>query len=389
MRILVLVQSPVAGDARVEREARTLAAAGHQVTVVGRGVPVGYTLDDVTVLDAGRPAGLGSAASGRRQPGPVRVVRSAARWTLLPTHREKVESAWRTAAADVVRYLPADAVHAHDRNTLSLGAAEAARRGVPLVYDAHELWSDRGLPGRPTPLADRRRTRQETAHARTAAVVLTVSEGIADVLRGRGLRDVRVVRNTFPAAPAGTPADRPATPVPSAPTGLLYAGRIGANRDLETLVAAADHLDGLTVTLVGPQDPHVAAALRLPAGVEQHPAQPVDDLDDWYRARGIAAITLTAGPRNHRLALPNKVFHAVRAGVPVVAADLPELRRLVRAHDLGELYTPGDPASLAAATARVRDRYADLTAAVRAARDELSWERDARVLLDVYAELAR
>ena len=131
----------------------------------------------------------------------------------------------------VVRDLPADAVHAHDRNTLELAASEARRRGVPYVYDSHELWSGRRLPGRPSPLADERATARETALARGAAAVLTVSEGIAEVLSGRGLPDVRVVRNTFEMA--GAPDDGP---LPSHLHALVYAGRIGAGRDLETLV---------------------------------------------------------------------------------------------------------------------------------------------------------
>ena len=38
-RILALVQSAVAGDARVLREAQALAAAGYAVHVIGRDVP--------------------------------------------------------------------------------------------------------------------------------------------------------------------------------------------------------------------------------------------------------------------------------------------------------------------------------------------------------------
>ena len=78
-------------------------------------------------------------------------------------------------------------------------------------------------------------------------------------------------------------------------------------------------------------------------------------------------MTLAAGSANHELALPNKLFHAVRAGVPVVAADLPEIRRTVLRYGFGELYRPGDATSLAAATLRVARRLPELTAAARAA----------------------
>lgn len=394
MRVLVLVQSDVLHDARVLREATALVAAGHQVTVVGRGVPPdGTPPAGVTVLDAGRPGGLGSAssalhhkASARSAAALVATARTqavrAARWALLPEHRRRVEARWRAAAAEVVRDLPADVVHAHDRNTLELAASEAHRRGVPFVYDAHELWSGRVLPGRPSPLADERATRRETALAREAAAVLTVSEGIAEVLADRGLPDVRVVRNTFSANDLQD--DHPA---PRELRALVYAGRIGPGRDLETLVRVPVLLPGRRVLLVGPADPSYRLPDDLAEGVEVQPSREVDDVDAVYRHGGAAAVTLAAGSANHELALPNKLFHAVRAGVPVVAADLPEIRRTVLRHGFGELYRPGDATSLAAATLRVARRLPELTEAARAARAELSWEHDAAVLVEVYAGL--
>jgi glycosyltransferase involved in cell wall biosynthesis len=85
--------------------------------------------------------------------------------------------------------------------------------------------------------------------------------------------------------------------------------------------------------------------------------------------------------------MPNKLFHAVRAGVPVVATDVGELAALVREHGVGELYRPGDGADLARAVRAARDRYPELVAAVRRAAPSLSWDADAAALLGVYARL--
>jgi glycogen synthase len=390
-RVLALVQSAVAGDSRVLREAEALVAAGCSVHVVGRGVPEGFVPPaGVTIDSVGRGAGLRPAGRAGSRPGPAaaRPLVDAARWLLLPEHRARVEGAWRAgAAARVAAYLrqgPPDVVHAHDFNTLDVAARVADGTGAALVYDAHELWVGRARAGRPEPLRRRRAAAREDALLARADLVLTVSQGIADRLRGRWARRVVVVRNSFPARPA-------ATSLPGQPTGLVYAGRIGPGRDLETLVAAAPALAGLGVRpiVVGPADAEYLGRFAPgAASIDLRPEPlPLDDVDEVYRSAGLAVVTLDGSCENHRLALPNKLFHAVRAGVPVVAADLPELARVVTAQGLGATYRPGDPASLAAAVADVAGRYPRALAAVAAAAPELSWDRDAAVLVEAYAGL--
>ncbi|HSP60586.1 MAG TPA: glycosyltransferase, partial [Ornithinimicrobium sp.] len=262
------------------------------------------------------------------------------------------------------------------------GSTLADGRRVPLVYDTLELWSGRPREHRPTPLQDRRERRLELRQGDRADAVLTVGDGVADALHGRyGWDHVSVVRNTFPAAA------RPPTP-PDAPAGLVYPGRLAADRELETVSAATrDPGLPLPVTLVGPADetwragfdPGLAT-VRAPVGT--------DELTDLLTRAGLALVTHSDAWENHRLALPNKLFHAVRAGVPVVATDVGELARTVRRHDLGTLYRPGDPHDLARAVREAVDRFGELRDAVAAAAPALSWEQDEAVLLGVYRRLA-
>jgi glycogen synthase len=384
MRVLMVAQSPIAGDSRILREAAALTAAGHTVHVVGRDVPEGFTLEGgATVESVSRSAGLrgGSGpAVGHGQSGVKVLVQRFGRWLLLPEHRLRTEKQWRTAAAPRLALLdPFDVVHAHDFNTLELAASFATQWSAKLVYDSHELWFDRALPGRPTPLWRIRGRRFELGLARQAAVVFTVSDGIAERLRSRGLTDVRVIRNTFPRADV-------APVLPAAPTGLLYAGRVGAGRDLPAVVDAARELAPFPTLLMGSVDPNY----RLDLGpVQKVPETSIDEVDRVLQDSGISLVTLTNTCENHRLALPNKLFHAVRAGVPVVAADLPELRAVITKYRLGTLYEPGNASSLAAAVRALIADYGSYVDGVRAAGAELNWEHDAELLVSAYSSLAR
>lgn len=382
MRVLMLVRSDLSADSRVQREATALAAQGHAVHVIGReGSDRWAAPDGVTVSVAAAGSGLrreAAATAGAPRTPPPHL--RAARWALLPQHNAKVHRAWTAAAAREAHGREADVVHAHDFNTLELGAGLAAERGAKLVYDSHELWSGRPRASRPIPLLSRREVALERELGARADAVLTVSPGIARVLGERyGWRDVQVVRNTFPMVDA---LDQ----LPDAPGGIVYAGRLGPHRDLETVAAAAPALAPLRTTLVGPRDDTWLRSFDAGA-VDVRASLPLAEADALLVREGLSLVTLLPGWPNHMLALPNKLFHAVRVGVPVVASDLPEMGALVRRYGLGTLYTPGDAGSLAAAVREAVARWPELTASVRAARDELCWENDAGVLCRVYERL--
>ena len=399
MNVLMLVMSDVAHDSRVLREAVALADQGHAIHVVGKDVPPGWspprgvTVESVSGGSGLKPGPKG-ASGGPRPVASATPLRRAARWLLLPRHRRHVWGTWCARAEAAVEGRGFEVVHAHDFNVLRLAARLAERENAQLVYDSHEWWSGRERHGRPTPLERARERRIERRLVRRADAVLTVSDGIAERLgKWRG-GQVMVVRNTFPAnggragTGTGTGANA-AVALQQRPTGVVYAGRIGAARDLETLLPAAASAR-LDTYLMGQVDREYLHRIRVTTGtVRIEPARPVDEVDDVLRRGGISVVTLTDSCENHRLALPNKLFHAVRAGVPVVAADLPELRRMVTRYGLGRLYRPGDPESMRAALELVVADYPRWCAQVAQAKDELSWERDAAVLIGVYEALPK
>jgi len=383
----MLVATSLASDTRVLREATTLAGAGHAVHMIGKQVPPDWSPPPgVTASSAGagsvfRADGAPSLGRTRLAP-PVRAVR----WVLLPQHRNQAFGRWAHAAEQDGAQREYDAVHAHDFTALEAGARLAARRGVPLVYDSHELWSGRPRLGRPTPVQTWREKREEGRLGARAAAVITVGDGVAAALRLMfGWDHVVVVRNTFPYVPPPDPGSAGA-PVRDRPAGLVYAGRLAPYRELEVVAAASARLP-LPVSLVGPADDTWLSRFD-PGTAIVTGAVPPEQVARLLTDAGLALVTHSDRWENHRLALPNKLFHAVAAGVPVVATDVGELAAAVRRHGLGTLYRPGDAAGLVRAVEEACRRYPELVAAVRAAGPELSWEHDAKVLLGVYERLA-
>ncbi len=370
MRVLMLVKSGVTDDSRIRREASALADAGYDVTVIGDRPGPDHPIRNVAVRYS-RPMASRASWAGRS------TLRNPVRWLLLPIHRRRDDRSFIRAAAREAAALDVDLVHAHD--LVALRAAWRCRKPhTRLVYDAHECWTGRRQVGCPDPVGRLVDARRERRLGGAADVVLTVSDELADWLRThRAFPDVRVIRNT------AMPRDGP---LPQHPQAAHYGGRIDEERDLVTAAIGTAAVEGIDLILRGIADPGVAAALaRLE--VEALPPITTDELADELASAGVGLVPLTGGCINHRVALPNKLFQAVQVGVPVVAADLPAIRRLVDQFHLGAVYRPGDAASFATALMEVLNNYSAYRAHVNRAKDALSWERDAALLTSIYSEV--
>jgi glycosyltransferase involved in cell wall biosynthesis len=376
----MLVRNPFTHDSRVEKEARTLVAAGYRVTVVADAAP-------------GLPA--------RERLEGVDVRRVERRLAGIPILRFLVHQA-RLARA--LRSLRPDILHAHDSNALVPVAWAARSLGAPFVYDAHDLWL-----GRPR----RERSRLYFALNQVlyglverlliplAGATLTVSEPIARHLRRRyRLVSVHLVPN-YPEA--GRPGERRdlrslvgGGSIGSHGGVVLYLGGLMAGRGLEQLVDAVGMARSVELVLLGdgPLAPDLlrrAAAAGAADRVHLLAPVPPEEVTAYAASADIGVSPIVPTSLNYRYSLPNKLFQYMAAGIPVVASDLPQVRDVVEGTGCGVVVDTTRPEAIAAAIDRLVDDPDGARAMGRRGREAVearyNWPRAAAALLRAYAGL--
>ncbi len=118
------------------------------------------------------------------------------------------------------------------------------------------------------------------------------------------------------------------------------------------------------------------------------PTVSLADLPSYTASADIGVQPIENTCLNHFTTDSNKLFEYLIAGLPVVATDLPEIRRVVRAHDIGLLVRESDDEQLGEALnclvkdSQLRMKFA---ANARAAALQLNWEQQETRLVNLYS----
>lgn len=304
---------------------------------------------------------------------------------------------WIRTVGPTLRSLEPDVLHAHDLNTVAAAIAYRLRRRVNIVYDAHELELERNVV----------RTRVERHVAafferlivRLARAVITVSPQIASELQKTyRKREVFAVLNTPPSSVMDVAVESVRTRLPVNGARLVvYTGAAHASRNLHSVVKALPLLDDeVHFVVLGPRQCEHDRALRglaaeLGVASRVHLLPPVRSHEVPMAVSEADVLISPASPvcRSYELALPNKLFDAVFAGVHIAVSRLPAMREFVAEHGLGTSFDERDPASIAGAIRHLLSGEAlplDPLTLIKL-RERYSWESQEQTLLDIYAGL--
>jgi glycosyltransferase involved in cell wall biosynthesis len=115
---------------------------------------------------------------------------------------------------------------------------------------------------------------------------------------------------------------------------------------------------------------------------------PVDQLELYLSGCDIGLITAWDKKNlSYWLALDNKMFTYIMAGLPVLAPAQPEYRRIIDTYGVGVCVNPEKPGAYTEALRTMEEQSDVFRQNAEVARAQLNWENEKQQLLKLYAEL--
>ncbi len=275
-----------------------------------------------------------------------------------------------------------DAVCAIDLDSILPCLYVSRLKKVERIYDAHELFTGlKEVVSRPAVL--KWWTRIEKKAVPKFKWGYTVSESIAAVFKERYGVNYTTVRNM--------PVLEPLPTIQSREKFILYQGAVNEARGFENLIPSMQWVDAKLV-ICG--DGNYMNQLKelinhhgLADKIELRGMLSPEALRQFSPTAYIAVAVPENTGMNQWLALPNKFFDYIHAGLPQVTVNYPEYRQLNRLFEVAVLLEDLSPQSVARSLNNLLADtvlYGKLRANCLRAREVLNWQGEEKKLLSFY-----
>ena len=289
-----------------------------------------------------------------------------------------------------------DVIHVHDLYPLVGALALKRRYGCKVVFDAHEVETERTPP---LP-ADRKAWMGalEAHLLKSVDRMITVSSGCADFYEAHFKERPTLILNAPEVAMEPGPTVRELAGLgPDVPL-MVYTGAVAKDvRGVDKIVRSLEFLPNVHLAILGPRRDDFDTWLSeyvsaTGTGDRVHMLKPVaaDQVVAAISAADVGVYALQNVGLACEVALPNKLFEMSFAGLPLCVSDLKEMKGFVLENGNGRTMVAEDPKSIAEAVQDVLSnpgRYRPTPEKLAQMIHRWGWDRQAEALIRFYEEL--
>lgn len=365
---IVSVINDLVTDRRVHKTCMVLHENGYEVLLVGRVLPNSLPMDER----------------------PYQTHRMKLRYTKGPAFYAEF---MLRLASFLKKHKPALLV-ANDLDTLRPNYNLAKKRGIPLIYDSHEIFCE--VPElQNSPLKKKTWEKLEAGIVPKLKYCITVNQSIANWFKEKYKIEFKVVRNIPDKINVGKIKTREELKLPVDKKIILLQGAgINIQRGAEEAVEAMQWVENAVLYIIGGGDAFESLkfrveSLKLSGKVFFKPKMPPQELYE-YTCNADIGLSLDKDTNiNYRFSLPNKVFDYVYAGVPVLASPLTEIKSFIEKYKVGICIDNHEPKHIAAKMNEMLSslQYATWKENTRKAATENSWENEKKVLVEMLSKI--
>ncbi len=369
-KIIVSVTTDLVTDQRVHKVCTSLHDAGFEILVVGRQMKSSLPL-------------------GQR-------AYQTKRFKLWFDKGMLFYAAYNTRLFLFLLFNKADILLANDLDTLLPNYIVSKLTGIPMAYDNHEYFT--GMPE----LLKRPRIQKvwktiEKYIFPKLTYIYTDNDAKRKLFEDEYHVPVKVVKNV-PIYNSSVVKVENTIKFPTEKKILIYQG-IGINihRGTEELTEAMQYLDDSYILyFVGSGDvldvlKEKVKTLKLESKVIFTGKVPFQELQQYTRHAHLGFTLDKPISDNYIYSLPNKLFDYVHAGVPVIAARLQEVEKMVVKYNIGTFVPSHDPKDIADTVRNAFDtpgKIEEWKANLKVAAKEVNWQNEEKVLLSIYSDIS-
>ena len=275
-----------------------------------------------------------------------------------------------------------DAICAIDLDTIVTCRTISFFKRIPRIYDAHELFTElKEVITRPG--IKNIWTKVEKKMVPKFKLGYTVSDGIAHEFKRRYNVNYDTIRNM--------PVQLPLDSLQKGEKFILYQGAVNEARGLEYLIPAMQRINSRLVICGDgnfmPQLKRLIHEYKLEDKIDLKGMLPPEQLWKIAQQAHIGIALAEKEGLNQWLALPNKFFDYIHAGLPQVTMNYPEYQKINRQFEVAVLINDLAPERIAET---INNLLSDAVLHTRLkenclkAREELNWQKEERKLLAFY-----